>query len=98
MQKLTCTLEFKEGRPVAKTVNELGTFPKRVGSGIENHLIQVRNVEKWYVAENSRREFEISDEMIRDFGLYHYQEIQRMTGTKFTATIENNLVTKIELL
>jgi len=97
MEKLICTLEFKEGRPVAKTVNGLGKKPTE----FDSHCL----IEHWRLAENSRREFEISQFPLLFPLVESVKEVEnevivtyKPAGTKFTATIENNIVTKIELL
>jgi len=93
MKKLTCTLEFKEGRPIAKECNKYGDKPKFSKGGQAEWLNHKMRLKLYKAAENSRREFEISQD---DYGWL--KSIGCREGFKFTATIENNIVTKIELL
>jgi len=108
MQKITCTLEFKDGRPVAKEVNLLARPNEINYSGFETDDY-FRDLNNFLKAENSRREFEISEDWCRIYkngeitigwieladGIMH---CKATIGMKFTATIQNNIVTKIELI
>jgi len=116
MQKLTCTLEFKEGRPVAKTINESPKCECKLFSkefeecpNINKSVTSCSVFESFQTAENNRRGFEISEDLKHigsdeiyipslsisySMGFLKANNIQK----KFTATIENNIVTKIELL
>jgi len=93
MQTLICTLEFKEGRPVAKEQNPFGethsflrqdfTNKKNISeTDKSNYASDYYNFTVWQTAESNRREFEIDEEEGIKFGLHHYQNIQRMIGTK----------------
>lgn len=94
MEKIICTLQFKEGRPVAEEHCHDCHYLERVSCNF--HL----------KAENSIREFEIADTSIiyKDYNyieilvpIYSSRKGFIFVGDRFTATIENNIVTKIEL-
>jgi hypothetical protein len=97
MEKIICTLEFKEGRPVAEEHCHDCHYLERVSCNF--HL----------KAENSIRKFEIE---IKDPFVKYGKSIYIVKGgnsttigmhrfisegDRFTAIIENNIVTKIEL-
>ena len=96
MQKLTCALEFKEGRPVAKECNKYGEDPMINGySGLddEKYSEYLQRNRDWANTQVRLRTFEIGGDEI-DKAIITHEYI----GRKVIATIENNIVTKIELL
>ena len=105
--KTICTLEFINGRPVAKEVNERGTTPPDVFCFNRTDKECEELTVLWQQAENNRREFKISEAAIiyKDYDyiqilvpVYSSRKGFIFVGDRFTATIENNLVTKIELI
>ncbi len=109
MQKLTCTLEFKDDRPMAREINLLARPNERNYIGFDTNDY-FRDLNNFLKAENSRREFEIEiKEPFVKYGksIYIVNGGNSTTigmhrfiseGDRFTATIENNIVTKIEIL
>jgi len=106
MEKILCTLEFKEGRPVAKEIGKV-EIPihydlwAKYGDYTQYGKALTRECLEYKDAENSRSEFEIDPKCHQyDWGLNIFIAAISF-GSKagrFTATIENNIVTKIELL
>ena len=97
MQKLTCTLEFKEGRPVAKEFISVERPVMEFGDDYHKDVSKHHSKIKVYEAIlDSRREFEISKKLM--LSKVTPENLHLHNLHRFTATIENNIVTKIELI
>ncbi len=101
MENIICALEFKEGKPLAKEKNAIQKErPEMLLTGKTMSIINPL-FKAWQQAESNRREFEISEKCHSfdyDFCIFKVGIYQLKRGDIFTATIENNVVMKIDLL